>query len=144
MTLNNSFEKFECWTNPDPAKCQDLDTILHKNHKSLCWLTSQYPVVWGAKIPACVFKFSALCTPCQCHSLQGGGRDVRNIHCKPFSAEIAEEGLSLARKHRHLCAVVAKKYQSTCVPPHFVFFSPLLSLGCFPHGLSSRMCQKDL
>lgn len=84
VTLNKSCENSACWPNPDPAQCQDLATILHKIHKSLCWLTSQYPVVQRAKIPACVFKFSALCTPCQCHSLQGGGRDDRNLYCKPF------------------------------------------------------------
>ena len=72
-----------------------------------------------------------------------GAEQTREIYTvNHFCAETAEEGLSLAGKHRRLCAVVAKKLIYMC-PPHSVFIAPLLSLGFHPRGLSWRRCQED-
>lgn len=72
-----------------------------------------------------------------------GAEKTREIYTvNHFCAETAEEGLSLAGKHRRLCAIAAKKLIYMC-PPHFVFIPLLLSLGFHPHDLSWRPCQED-
>lgn len=75
-----------------------------------------------------------------------GAEKTREIYTvNHFCAETAEEGLSLAGKHRRLCAVAAKKLIYMC-PPHSVFTAPPLSLGFHPRGLSwmkgpRRLCS---
>lgn len=72
-----------------------------------------------------------------------GAEKTREIYTvNHFCAETAEEGLSLAGKHRRLCAAVAKKLICMC-PPHSLFSSQPLSLSLHPHDLSWRRCQED-
>ena len=59
-----------------------------------------------------------------------------------FCAETAEEGLSLACKHRRLCAAAAKKRLIYMCPPHSIFSALPLSLGFHPRDLSWRRCQE--
>lgn len=146
VTLKTSCENSAHWPNPDPSQVSGFLLQFCIKFTKACVGLLPSTLRCGESQNSCLcFLSSQHFVPLANVTAFKGVEKTREIYTvNHFCAETAEEGLSLACKHRRLCAAAAKKKLIYMCPPHSVFTALPLSLGFHPRDLSWRRCQRRL